>query len=222
MRTIVMAASKGGVGKTTLTAALAVEATAKRGKVALIDLDPQQSLARWWELRGKPANPALLSTTGDGLAAQVERLAKEGIDWLFVDTPPALMTRILPAVRIADLVVIPAKPSPLDVEAVDAMVEMCRDYGRPFVFVLNMTANGSRAGLAGSAAKYLAVDGPVLDEQLVDRQAHPAAMTNGKTAAETDKSGKCGEEVAGLWKSIVKSVRDSKPVLASASKRMTS
>jgi len=47
-------------------------------------------------------------------------------------------------------------------------------------------------------------------------------MTNGKTAAETDKSGKSGEEVAGLWKSIIKSVRESKPVLASASKRMTS
>ena len=137
MRTVVLAASKGGVGKTTLAAALAVRAAEESGNVALIDLDPQGSLGRWWELRGEPDNPRLV-TNVETLAPAIATLRTMGIGWLFIDTPPAIIGTIEPAIRAADVVLVPVKASPLDIEAVDPVVQLCVRRGRPFAFVMSM------------------------------------------------------------------------------------
>lgn len=60
-RTITLAASKGGTGKTTLTSALAVQAMRDGDSVALLDWEPQGSVSLWWRMRGKPDNPRLVS-----------------------------------------------------------------------------------------------------------------------------------------------------------------
>ena len=59
MKTIVIAARKGGAGKTTLTRNLAVAASADGLKVLCVDLDPQASLRGWWERREADA-PSML------------------------------------------------------------------------------------------------------------------------------------------------------------------
>ena len=56
MYTIVCTSQKGGSGKTTLSGHLAVEASRSgAGEIALIDTDPQGSLAHWWNARQAPA-----------------------------------------------------------------------------------------------------------------------------------------------------------------------
>ena len=88
MRVVTLASTKGGTGKTTLCAALAVRAAEEAElDVALLDLDPQESLASWWTRRGKTKNPKLIEV---GATTEViELLLSEGWHWRFYDNGPA-------------------------------------------------------------------------------------------------------------------------------------
>jgi cellulose biosynthesis protein BcsQ len=89
--TIAVASTKGGSGKSSITAALAVQAAKEGSRVALLDWEPQGSLTLWWLMRGKPDNPRLI---GDEIepAAAVRKLAGE-CDWL-LSNGVELLTRI--------------------------------------------------------------------------------------------------------------------------------
>jgi chromosome partitioning protein len=212
MRTIAFAASKGGVGKTTLTATFSVEAS-KKGRIALIDLDPQQSLAVWHETRGSPDNPHLIAvdlhSDAAKIASTIRQLGVEGYDYAFLDTPPGNVGRTLQAVKISDLVVIPVRPSPIDLQAIDPVIEMCEMQDRPFVFVLNQVQPpGKDGGLTAGAQKYLASRGKTLEPPLGLYNQHPGSMMSGQVASELKGRAKAiaeaKEEIATLWRSIVK------------------
>jgi chromosome partitioning protein len=204
-RTVVLAATKGGVGKTTLAAALAVRAVADGARVALVDLDPQGSLARWWELRGEPDNPRLI-TGVDTVGEAVRLLQQDGFEWIIIDTPPAMLSMIEPAIRAADLVLVPVRASALDIEAVDPVVELCNDHARPFAFIIN--AAEPRWKLTESAVSYLKHDGRVLPELVCYRQAYIAAMTVGKSGPEVERDGRSKDEIDGVWRAVKKLARD--------------
>ena len=201
MRVVVLANSKGGVGKTTLAAALAVRAAAESKRVALLDLDPQESLSAWWERRGKEKNPKLFEV--DAATEAIELLMSEGWDWVFIDTPPSKLELIEPGVAAADLVLIPCRPSALDIEQVDIVVELCETHGKPFAFVLNHAPPTWK--LTKSSAEYLRRgERTVLDPLVTFRQAHMAAATVGKTAAEVEKEGAARREIDELWEAVKK------------------
>lgn len=197
MRTLVLASAKGGVGKTTLATALAVEAS-KSSRVALIDLDPQQSASRFLELRGGD-NPRLV-TGVEGIAEALELVADDGFDLAIVDTAPASLSNLVAVLAAADLVVIPVRPSPLDVEASDVMIELAGRSGRPFVFVINGALPVST--LVTGTRSLLAEHGQVADTVVTHTDAHPVAMIRGQTAAEVDRSGVCRRELQALWQEI--------------------
>ena len=122
MKVVVIAARKGGSGKTTLAGHLAVQAErAGQGPAALIDIDPQGSLSAWWNGRAAPT-PVFAQTTSERLAGDVARLRDLGIATLFIDTPPALSESISDVVKLADLVVIRTRPSPHDLRSIGARV----------------------------------------------------------------------------------------------------
>lgn len=202
--TIAMGASKGGVGKTTLAAALAVRWVKDGARVALIDCDPQVSLARWHELRGEPANPAVL-----GLAASAEAIAlaqQDNYDVTIIDTPPALFDSITAAISLADWVIIPVKPGPIDIEAVKDVVEICGDHGKPYAFVINDVSHGFER-MALGARKYFAekFEGHTFKTEVAHRKAHASSMSKGKTAVEIgDEKG--GDEINRLWLEIQRMV----------------
>jgi chromosome partitioning protein len=201
--TIVIAfcASKGGAGKTTACSSLSAMA-AEGGRVAMLDLDPQKTLHRWWELRGQPDNPKLVEGRG-ALAATVARLRSDGYDFVLIDTPPANMGIAMAAVTAADLVLVPVQPSAFDLEAIAPVVDMCREAGRAFAFVVNRTDSAKK--LTTDAVKYLKVDGQVLATHLSNRPSYRSAPADGKTAAEVnDKVAR--EEIDALWRSVKKLV----------------
>lgn len=198
-RVVTLAATKGGVGKSTLSAALAVRASEESKKVGLIDADRgQNSLVRWWELRGEPKNPRLLDA--DCTAEALGLISGQGYEWLFVDTPPRGLEEISQAINVAHFVLIPTRAAAFDVEATDQVVELCKTYQTPFAFVINAAQPTWK--LTQEARLYLAEDGTVLDTLITYRRAYIAATTLGKTGPEYDKDGRCREEIDALWSAV--------------------
>lgn len=202
MRVIALASQKGGVGKTTITGHLAVEAErAGAGPVAVIDTDPQGGLAAWWNAR-EAQSPAFSRLLPAGLKATLAGLRAKGCQTVFIDTPPALSAEIHATITLADLVVIPVQPSPHDLRAVGATVEIVRTAKRPMVFILNRTM--ARTRLTADAAVALSQHGTVAPVFLVDRQDYRSAMIDGRTAIEMDPKSKSGAEITALWTYLVK------------------
>src|ERR1044072_3146316 len=135
MRVLAMASQKGGSGKTTLSGHLAVQAQlAGHGPVVLIDIDPQGSLSDWWTERDTEY-PPFAQTPVARLAADLEVLRQQGFRMAVIDTPPAITMAIQSVINVAELVVIPTRPSPHDLRAVRATVDLCDRAGQPLIFV---------------------------------------------------------------------------------------
>lgn len=200
-RVVALAATKGGVGKSTLSACLAVQASLESKRVGLIDADRgQNSLDRWWQLRGEPKNPRLLDA--DCNAEALGLIAAQGYEWLFVDTPPRGLEEISQAIDMAHFALIPTRAAAFDIEAVDQVVELCGLYKTPFAFVIN--AAQPQWILTKEARIYLVDHGPVMNTLVTYRRAYIAATTLGQTGPEyeKDKDGKCKGEIAALWAEV--------------------
>jgi chromosome partitioning protein len=199
-RVIAVAAQKGGAGKTTITAHLAVQAgMAGHGPVVLADTDPQGSLSQWWRARNDDA--LTLATMGlEELAANPAELRNRGAAVAIIDTPPALTASIQQVIGIADLVLIPARPSPHDLRAIGATVELVRRAGKPFLFIVNGAA--PRANITAEAVAALSEHGPVAPVILYQRTDYAASMIDGRTVLETVPAARSAQEIADLWRYI--------------------
>jgi chromosome partitioning protein len=188
MYTIVAASQKGGSGKTTLSGHLAVEASrAGAGEIALIDTDPQGSLAHWWNARQAPA-PHFVKA---GL------LELAGIKIAVIDTPPAITQSISRVVAHADLVIVPTRPSPHDLRAVGATVDIAERHGKPVIFVVN--AATARARITGESAVALSQHGTVAPVTIHHRVDFAASMIDGRTVGEVVPNCASAKEISDLW-----------------------
>ena len=120
-----------------------------------------------------------------------------GFAYAVVDTPPAITDAIRAVVTLADLVVIPVKPSPHDLRAVGRTVEIVQAEGKDFCFVLTQ-AKGN-ALLTVQAVAALSAHGVVSPAVMHDRVDYAASMTDGRTVQETDPRGRSAAEMAQLW-----------------------
>lgn len=146
-RVITIAQQKGGAGKTTLAAHLALAWHQLGEKVAMVDIDPQGSLTQWFALReahfGKGKTGVdLTQITGWRASAEIDRLKRE-YSLIVVDSPPHAQTDAKIAVRAANLVVIPVQPSPLDVWATRPTVELAAAEKVPVLLVMNRVPSRS-------------------------------------------------------------------------------
>lgn len=200
MQVVVFASQKGGSGKSTLSGHIAVAAElAGVGPVALVDTDPQASVANWAKAR-EAYKPACKLATVETLAEELERLEKEGVRLVVVDTPPAATSAIGAVIGYADLVVIPTRPSPHDLRAVGRTVDMVEARGRQLVFALNGAT--PRARLTTDAAFALSQHGTVAPVIIHNRLDYAASMIDGRTVMEVDPAGKSADEVMRLWQYI--------------------
>lgn len=200
MKTIVINSQKGGSGKTTICAHLAVEAErAGDGPVFLIDTDPQGTLSTWHEHREAEAPQRVevpLESLAEGLAVLKDRKAS----FCFIDTAPTRTDENVALFRMADLVLVPIRPSPSDLWAAAATVSLLKEAGIPFLFIL--TQAKANASITAQAAAALSHHGPVAETFIADRVPYAAAMTDGRTALELSAKGPAAVETAALWKNI--------------------
>jgi chromosome partitioning protein len=194
---IVTASQKGGSGKTTLTGHLAVEAEkAGAGPVALVDTDPQGSLALWWNARAAQT-PVFVKTGPMELAATLAKLEQAGIRLTLIDTPPAITESISQVVSFADLVLVPTRPSPHDLRAVGATVDIAERHNKALIFVLNEAV--ARARITGESAVALSQHGTVAPVTIHHRVDFAASMIDGRTVGEVVVNSPSAREIADLW-----------------------
>jgi chromosome partitioning protein len=197
MYVIVLASQKGGVGKTTLAAHLAVIAEAAGdGPTVLIDTDPQGSLSAWWNVR-KADSPKLAPMTIVQLPEKLQLLAGAGYGVAVIDTPPAITEAIGAVVGSADLVLIPARPSPHDLRAVGSTVALVQAAAKPFVFAVTQAKPNTRLTVQAMAA--LSEHGKVAPAIVHDRVDYAGSMIDGRTVQEIDPKGRSAAEMAELW-----------------------
>ncbi len=202
-KVVTVAQQKGGSGKTTIAVNLAVEFQRRRLRVALLDTDPQGSLGRWFLSRRERLGEAGMefsTASAWGVSYECEKLKKLA-DVVIVDTPPKVDADLRPALREADLVIVPVAASLVDLWATDGVFDLIGREGRRAVIVLNRVKAGTRLGLevAEAAGKVGGVAGATLGQRVVYAETLGTGLgvaeVRGVAAAEVTR---LADEVLGL------------------------
>lgn len=175
---------KGGAGKSTLARQFAVLASDGNPTI-LIDRDSQQTTTKWWgrrrDLALAPERPDLLDLDGMTLPAAVDALrSKAGA--VFIDTRPAIGEPEAEAARVADLVIVPVRPSPDDLEAVGETLKVLRRLDKRAVLIVNAAKTEARARDARAALSRYPV--PVCPTHIADRTIYLDASLEGRGVGE--------------------------------------
>ncbi len=199
---ITVAQQKGGSGKTTLAVNLGVEFVRRGMRVALLDTDPQGSLGRWFLARRARLGEAGMefsTASAWGVGYECEKLRKL-VDIVIVDTPPKVDADLRPALREADLVLVPVAESMVDLWATDGVFDLVAREGRRALIVMNRVKAGTRLGVevAAAAAEACAVAGSTLGQ----RVAYAETLGTGLGVGEVRGAG--AAEVAALAEEVLK------------------
>ncbi len=195
-----VAQQKGGSGKTTLAAQIAV-AWAKRGHaVAAVDIDPQASLAAWGAERERaPSGTVPLTLRGLAgwkLATELDRLKREH-DMVVVDSPPHAETDAHAAVRAADLALVPVQPSPMDLWAIGPTLAIARSERVPWRLVLNRVP--ARGRMVETARAHIADQGlAAAGTTLGNRTAFARSLMQGRGVVESEPRSAAAREIDAL------------------------
>jgi chromosome partitioning protein len=214
MYVLALVTQKGGSGKSTLAVGLAVAAMENGERVALVEADPQGTIWRWKERRGSAYPRVDRVTDPADLEPVLARLEAEGIWLVIIDTAATSNALALAAVRNSDLCLIPARPSPADIEAAIPTLLAARRNNRRFAFVLNQTP--ARGGRVSEAATSLNSLGHLALPYVVQRNDHQDALGAGLGVTEYAQGDKAADEIRQLWRWVLNKLVEGKPFEGSA------
>ncbi len=207
---VTIAQQKGGAGKTTVSAHLAVAWSKMPGvSVALLDVDPQGSLGEWYEAREQALGEGetgleFRTASGWGARREAQRLARDH-DYVVLDTPPHADLDARPAIDSADLVVVPVQPTPVDLWATRTTLEML-DGAATGIIVLNRVP--PRGRLAGEMVAAMGeFGGKIATARIGNRVAFAECLGRGLTVLETGGASRARDEVEALAKELASRLR---------------
>jgi chromosome partitioning protein len=146
------------------------------------------------------------------LPKHIEQARAGGFNLVIIDTPPQATSLIQAVVRLADLVLIPTRPSPDDLDAVGRTIDIVENAKKPMVFVINGATKNAR--ITGQAAIALSQSGTVATATLHHSVSFPTSGIDGRTVGELDPSSNSAKEVAELWTYVSTRMRKSARVAA--------
>jgi chromosome partitioning protein len=200
MKILVILAQKGGSGKTTVAVHMAVCATQRKLKTAIIDIDPQRSAFQWNASRPEGMKLDAVAATADQLAGLLQRAKAGGIDLAIIDTAPHSNDAAALAARLADYVLIPCRPARFDLDAIAATVEITKAAGTPYAVVINAAPRGKLAEEARAALTAKGIN--VIDTVLYQRAAYSHAVIDGRSVHEYEPKGVAASEIEELYNHI--------------------
>lgn len=200
-KVITIAQQKGGAGKTTIAAHLAVALSQRGMRVAVVDIDPQGSLTRWHQIREEKLGEgytgmSFSQLSGWRVGTEITRLRRRH-DVIIIDSPPHTETEAKTAIRNADLAIVPVQPSPTDLWATQATVDLAKHERIPTMLVLNRVAHNTKIG------KKIAEQLENLAETSIgNRVAFASAFMEGRCVTELQPSGAASQEIKSLAQEV--------------------
>lgn len=209
MKTIAFVTQKGGAGKTTLAASLAVAAQEAGETVAVLDLDPQQSLTNWGNDRtaDAPAVDYLEAGSIPQLPSILKALEGRGYTLVILDTAGIDSTGTHIAMQASDICLIPSRPTRMDLRATRVTYEAAIRMQRPFLFALNQCPPQPNNPRAAEAAQALSMLGLIAEPLIMQRADHQDAFATGLGVTEYATDGKAAEEMRLLWTWLHKTMK---------------
>jgi chromosome partitioning protein len=204
MKVVAIISQKGGAGKTTLALNLAVASELADKPAAIFDLDPQASSIGWKDSR-ESESPAVLSLHAARIDHYLDMARSNGAALVIFDTAPHSQKDALDAAQAADIILIPCKPSLVDLRAISSSVKIAQLAGKPAIAVLTQTQ--ARGNLTDEAAEAINSYGiPLAPVSIGNRMAFVHAFTVGKGVLETEPSSKASDEITALYSFIISTI----------------
>jgi len=208
---ITLATSKGGAGKSTLARSLAAHWFALGHRPALVDADPQRSLANRYDPNGRLKGLPIIAEPEERVSEVIEELRSRHAP-VIVDTAGFRNRTTIGALVATDLAIIPLKPAVEDVDAAIATFDLIEEInsteeraGRPIkvVMVLTMTQRGTviarHVRLQLNSAGY-----PLLTTEMPNRVAYPEAGIEGLSPTTVEPDGAAARDIAAFVQEIMK------------------
>ena len=210
MHTVALVSQKGGSGKSTLAIGLAIAAMQDGHKVCLLETDPQGTVSNWRRRRTHSEPMVETVSAGYQIEQTLPSLDRRGVTLTIIDTAGGASATTTEAIRASDLCLIPARPSPADIEAAAPTLSAVRTLDKPFAFVLNQTPvrsyrlDSAAAALSETAISPTAMSlnemGVLALPYIVMRNDQQDALGAGLAVTEYALDGKSAAEIRGLWR----------------------
>lgn len=198
MKIVAMAARKGGCGKSTITTHLAVAAVQDGKRVAIVDLDPQATVAEWADERGEDP-PDVVSSQPARLPKIIEAM-RGNYDLVLIDTPPTTGEADRVAIEIADLVLVPTRIQTSDIAAVLRSIDKASSQRKPTWVIFNDEAPSRRKSVAEETRAVLAQRGIEVAPQVIhSRIIYGESQDAARTALEVEPSSTAANEMRALY-----------------------